>query len=93
MRNRTNQIIIRLSDEELADLNEKVGKVRGSREQFIRDCISGTVIREAPPIDVPKLILEVRRVGIGLNQILALPTLLVCWRCLNSVMHWKETVR
>lgn len=70
MRNRTNQIIIRLSDKELTDLNEKVGKVRGSREQFIRDCISGAVIREAPPVDVPMLIQEVRRVGLSLNQIL-----------------------
>lgn len=70
MRNRTNQIIIRLSDEELADLNEKASKVRGSREQFIRDCIRGAVIREAPPVDVPMLMQEVRRVGISLNQIL-----------------------
>ncbi len=32
MRSRTNQIIIRLSDEEFANLNEKVNRVRGSRE-------------------------------------------------------------
>lgn len=70
MRGRTNQIIIRLSDEELADLNEKAGKVRGSREQFIRQCISGAVIREAPSVDVPKLIQEIRRVGSNLKQIL-----------------------
>lgn len=70
MRSRTNQVIIRLSDEELADLNEKAGRVRGSREQFIRQCISGAVIKEAPSVNVPKLIWEVRRVGISLNQIL-----------------------
>ncbi len=70
MRSRTNQIIIRLSDEELADLNEKVSRIRGSRERFIRQCISGAVIREAPPVDVPRLIQEVRRVGSSLNQIL-----------------------
>ena len=70
MRSRTNQIIIRLSDEELADLNEKVSKVRGSREWFIRQCISGAVIREAPSVDVPKLIYEVRRVGASLNRTL-----------------------
>ena len=63
MRSRTNQIIIRLSDEELADLNEKVSRASGSRERFIRQCISGAVIREAPSVDVPKLIYEVRRVG------------------------------
>lgn len=70
MRSRTNQIIIRLSDEELAVLNEKVSRVRGSRERFIRQCINGAVIREAPSVDVPKLIQEVRRVGSSLNQIL-----------------------
>ena len=70
MRSRTNSIIIRLSDEELADLNEKVSRVGGSRENFIRQCISGAAIKERPPVDVPKLIQEVRRVGINLNQIL-----------------------
>ena len=70
MRSRTNPIIIRLSDEELADLNEKASKIRGSRERFIRQCISGAVIREAPSVDVPRLIHEVRRVGASLNRIL-----------------------
>ena len=70
MRSRTNQIIIRLSDEELADLNEKVSRVRGSRERFIRQCISGAAIREAPSVDVARLIHEVRRVGANLNRIL-----------------------
>ena len=70
MRSRTNQIIIRLSDEELANLNEKAGRVRGSREQFIRQCISGAVIKDAPSVNVPKLIWEVRRVGYSLNQLL-----------------------
>ena len=40
-----------------------VRRVRGSRERFIRQCISGAVIREAPSVDVPKLICEVRRGG------------------------------
>ena len=68
MRSRTNRINVWLSDEELADLNEKVHRVRGSRERFIRQCISGAVIREAPSVDVPKLIYEVRRAS--LNRIL-----------------------
>ena len=70
MRSRTNSIIIRLSDEELASLNEKVSRVGGPRKRFIRQCISGVVIKDAVPVDVPKLIMEVRRVGINLNQIL-----------------------
>jgi len=63
MRSRTNRINVWLSDKELADLNEKVSRVRGSRERFIRQCINGAAIREAPSVDVPKLIYEVRRVG------------------------------
>lgn len=70
MRSRTKRINVWLSDEELADLNEKVSRVRGSRERFIRQCISGVAIREAPSVDVPKLIYEVRRVGASLNRIL-----------------------
>ena len=31
---------------------------------------SGAVIREAPPVDVPQLIYEVRRIGNSLNQLL-----------------------
>ena len=56
MRSRTSQIIIRLSDEELADLNEKVGMVRGPRERSTRQCISGADSKEARHGDVPKLI-------------------------------------
>ena len=70
MRSRTNRINVWLSDEELADLNEKVSRVRGSRERFIRQCINGAVIREPPSVDVPRLIYEVRSVGASLNRIL-----------------------
>ena len=70
MRSRTNRINVWLSDKELADLNEKVSRVRGSRERFIRQCINGAAIREAPSVDVARLIHEVRRVGANLNRIL-----------------------
>lgn len=70
MRSRTNQINVWLSDEELAGLNEKGPKIRSSRERFIRQCINSAAIREAPFVDVPKLIYEVRRVGASLNRIL-----------------------
>ena len=70
MRSRTNQINVWLSDEELAGLNEKGPKLRSSRERFIRQCINSAAIREAPFVDVPKLIYEVRRVGASLNRIL-----------------------
>ncbi len=42
MRSRTNEINVWLSDEELADLNEKGhGRVRGSVSEFIRQVFSG----------------------------------------------------
>lgn len=59
-------------DDELAALNEKVRRSALSRESFIRSSVSGQTIRAAPPVDVPKLVYEVRRVGISLNQLLAL---------------------
>jgi len=70
MRSRTNRINVWLSDEELAGLNEKGPKIRSSRERFIRQCINSAAIREAPFVDVPKLIYEVRRVGASLNRTL-----------------------
>ncbi|UMM46202.1 hypothetical protein L9O85_11540 [Lawsonibacter asaccharolyticus] len=70
MRSRTNQINVWLSDEELAGLNEKGPRIRNSRERFIRQCINSAAIREAPFVDVPKLIYEVRRVGASLNRTL-----------------------
>ena len=41
-----------------------------SREQFCRKAIQGVAIRENPPVDLYKLIWEIRRVGNNINQIL-----------------------
>ena len=70
MEKRKHEIKIRLSTEELAELNTKVKQTHLSREQFCRSAISGKEVRQAPPADVPRLIREVRRVGSMLNQIL-----------------------
>ena len=70
MRKRTNQIIIRLSDEELAALNEKASRVVGSRESFCRHILNGAVVKEAPSIDSVKMLMELRRIGYNLNQVL-----------------------
>lgn len=91
MRSRTNQINVWLSDEELAGLNEKGPKIRSSRERFIRQCINSAAIREAPFVDVPKLIYEVRRVGASSTAPSSSPTPEVCWNCQNSARHWSGT--
>lgn len=70
MRSRTNQIIIRLSDEELADLNEKVSRAGGSRESFCRHILNGAMVKEAPSIDSIEMLRELKRIGYNLNQVL-----------------------
>ena len=37
---------------------------------FVRSAVSGAEIKESPGADIPKLIYEVRRVGINIDQIL-----------------------
>ena len=72
MRKRTNQIIIRLSNSELAHLNAKVAKTNYNREGYIRAVLAGHEIIEAPDIDAKELMIELRRVGTNLNHLLFL---------------------
>ena len=67
---RKHEIKIRLTDKELDSLMVKVKKSGLSREGYIRKCFNASVIREVPPIDAARLIMEVRRVGINIDQIL-----------------------
>lgn len=67
---RTKEMKIRFTDDELKKLTADAGKSGLSRESYCRKVLGGAEIREAPPVDVPVLIREVRRVGGNLNQIL-----------------------
>lgn len=67
---RTHEIKIRLSRDELNALTKKVRKTKFSREGFCRAALNSCEVKEAPPADVPQLIMEVRRVGANINQIL-----------------------
>ena len=49
---------------------EKVTASKLSREQFCRMVLNGAQIKEAPPAEFYKLITEIRRVGVHLNQVL-----------------------
>lgn len=70
MRSRTNQIIICLSDEELAASTRWPPgygvPVSGSSGSVSAGLSSGRLL----PVDVPQLIYEVRRIGNSLNQLL-----------------------
>ena len=70
MKKRTHEIKIRLSEAELSSLNDRVQRTRLSREEFCRRAIQGVTTREKPPVDVPQLIREIRRVGSNIGQIL-----------------------
>lgn len=72
MRKRSHRVVVYFNDEELADLSEKVQSSNLSREELIRRAIRGVTIKEGPPADLPLLIRELRRIGCGLNQLVAL---------------------
>lgn len=64
---RNHEIKIRLSDDELARLDDMVGKTVMSREAFVREMIAGFEICEAPDVDAQKLIVEVAHLGTAFN--------------------------
>ena len=72
MKKRTREIKIRLTDEELAELNAKAGQTVFSREEFCRRAIAGKEVKQAPSPDIPILIRDIRRAGSNVNQLLKL---------------------
>lgn len=69
---RTLEMKIRFTRSELDALTKKAKKAGLSREGFCRAVLNGATVKEAPPVDVPVLIREVRRVGYNMEQILRL---------------------
>ena len=72
MRRRNHRIVFYLNDEEFESFESKVNKASVSRESFIRDAIKGAIIRENPPVEFHKLIWDIRRIGVNLNEILTI---------------------
>lgn len=70
MKKRTNAFLVRLDDDEMTALNQKVKLSGLSREEFARRCFANKIIVELPPVDYGKLIFETRRVGQNLNRLL-----------------------
>lgn len=70
MKKRTNEIKIRLTAEELADLNAKAKQAGFSREEFCRRAITDKEVKQAPSADIPILIRDLRRAGYNANQLL-----------------------
>lgn len=70
MRTRSKSMVLRFTPEEMEALDQKVAKSQWNREQFCRMALEGVKLKEAPPADYYKLIMEVRKVGTNINQIL-----------------------
>ena len=70
MRKRNRRVEIYFTEDELSSLMQKVRQSGLSREAFCRAALLGVRIKEAPPADYYKLIMEVRRVGTNITQIL-----------------------
>lgn len=66
----THRCEIRLSETEYQKLKNDAAKAGLSVSAFIRKSIANCTIKEAPPVDLPQMIREVRRVGSNINQIL-----------------------
>ena len=70
MRTRTKSILIRLTPEELEDITQNAERAKLPREKYCRTVLQGAQIKEAPPAEFYKLITEIRRVGVHLNQVM-----------------------
>ncbi len=72
MRKRNKSILVRLSEDEYAQLEKRVAITNFSREEYVRQLIQDREVRAAPPADYYDLIMQVRKVGSNINQLLKL---------------------
>ena len=72
MRKGYKKIEVYFPDAEYKAFMEKVRRTNLSISGFIRMTVADKVIREAPHVDVPLLMREVKRVGNNINQLLVL---------------------
>ena len=61
-------MVLRFTKQELDALTKKARKTKYSRESFCRNILNDAKVYEHD-VDVPRLIVEVKRVGNSLNQI------------------------
>lgn len=69
MRKRSVFIPFRLTPQEAEKLNELVKRSGLTREEYLRQLISGMVPRDAPPPDYYRMMTELHQIGHNLNQI------------------------
>lgn len=62
--------LVRFSEDEINELNEKVSRTCLSREAFVREAIKKCKIIERPPAEYGDILRELRRIGSNVNQLL-----------------------
>ena len=72
MRKGYKKIEVYFPDAEYEEFLKKVRRTNISISEFVRRMAADQVIREAPHVDVPYLMREVKRVGYNINQLLVL---------------------
>lgn len=72
MRRRANQVIIRLNDDELALLREKIAGCHLSISEFFRRMLTGSEVKTIPMDVLRDVQKQVRGVGRNVNQIVKL---------------------
>ena len=72
MRKGYKKIEVYFPDAEYEAFLKKVKRTNLSISEFVRRMAAEQVIREAPHVDVPRLWIEVKRVGNNINQLLVL---------------------
>ena len=76
MRNRQNELTVRLTTDELDMLNEKASRTIMNREQLCRRILCGMRTKEAPPTSFHYLNRDIRRIGNLLHQLISKAALL-----------------
>ena len=69
-RKRPVRLGVYFTEEEYAALRDKASKAGLSMGDFIRRCIAGKEVKQAPSADIPILIRDIRRAGYNANQLL-----------------------
>lgn len=69
MRKRPLRVAVRLNEQEHRHLKKQVELSGFSTEQYLRNLIAGSEIKQRPPDELPKLLRELSAIGNNINQI------------------------
>lgn len=72
MRTRNHRVEVYFTDKEYNALLKKVKMSGLTREAFVRKCLAGKQIYEAPPVDYFELIRQLRIIGNNIDQVLVI---------------------